>query len=180
MRMTLPRFEEGCTDDAQCLKFITLASGLSAIAVGLVSTLLGSAAAALLTFVALCVAGVCVVRLLYRLAERIQDLRYSKWQYGRKREKEAAAQITKHLADLVMCPLSFEIPPDPVVTNTGLIFSKRWLYRYFKQFNTRICPLTKAPIHWWAGSFPIRELCAELNCMAAMAERDLARELSKV
>ena len=136
----------GIPEEETCLKVIALVSTLSAIAVCLVGALFGHAAATLFTFVALFLAGIYLVRLLYGLAVRIEelthkvnDLKNREWRHEEEKKRQrklkfetAAAMILDRLGDIFTCPILFDTPDDPVLTSTGMLYSMEKLQKCFR------------------------------------------------
>ena len=174
-------------EEETCLKVIALVSTLSAIAVCLVGVLFGHAAATLFTFVALFLAGIYLVRLLYGLAVRIEelthkvnDLKNREWRHEEEKKRQrklkfetAAAMILDRFGDIFTCPILFDTPDDPVLTSTGMLYSMEKLQKCFRTQNSTLCPMTHAPIIWYVHVFAIKQICDQIKAMKKETENSI-------
>jgi hypothetical protein len=182
----------GIPEEETCLKFIALVSSLSAIAVCLVGALFGHAAVTLFTFVALFLAGIYLVRLIYglsvqidELTRKVHNLMNREWRHEEEKKRNrrlkfvtATAMILDQFGDIFKCPILFDTPDDPVLTSTGMLYSKEKLREWFLTQNSTLCPMTKAPIKWYVHVFAIKQVCDLINEMKEETKNSI-RKLEK-
>ena len=76
---------------------------------------------------------------------------------------------TKVMGEIVMaltCPIALDLPEDPVVSSTGIVYSSALLKRHFNHTRSQTCPITNTPMAWYAKALPVTEICEKLRQFA--------------
>jgi hypothetical protein len=77
---------------------------------------------------------------------------------------------TKAVEDIIMaltCPIAFEVPKDPVVSSSGVVYSHSCLLRHFTHTGSRTCPLANTRINRCIKALPVTEICNKLRELEA-------------
>jgi hypothetical protein len=176
------------------LLLIAQVSFASAIAIGLVSRFLGSLCAALVVFLALFSVGVFVVNALLERDRSLwrHEINSQRWRANTMRMHECEMRaheldsetrvlaLLNELGELLACPILCAVPEDPVVSDTGFIFSSAQLERLWHSHidGRPVCPMTRAPLGRATIVRSLRQLCKKLNAERAGSEEKIG-ELQK-
>ena len=87
--------------------------------------------------------------------------------------------ILDQLGDIVKCPILLDTPDDPVLTSTGMLYSMETLQQWFREKDSTLCPMTRAPIRWCVRVFAIKQICDKIKAMKRETEDNIHR-LEKV
>ena len=77
-------------------------------------------------------------------------------------EMDAKFKHAKLLIDIVgwlQCPITHEVPDDPVITSTGILYSSAYLNEHFRTSDSKDCPFTRQPIRWAAKVYGVVKIC---------------------
>ena len=92
-----------------------------------------------------------------------------KTKYKVAKDESVCTKTMEHIIMALTCPIAFEVPKDPVVTSSGVVYAYSCLQRHFAHTGSQKCPLTNTPIAWCMKALPITEICNKLRELEATA-----------
>jgi len=105
--------------------------------------------------------------------EQMETKRFHQWIEASLRMKYKVAgdesTCTTLLGEIIrclVCPIAFEVPVDPVISSTGIVYSRKHLNKHFQYSKSQICPLTNRNILWQVKALAISEICKKLRQFA--------------
>ncbi len=68
----------------------------------------------------------------------------------------------KDIRDMVVCPIAYGVPLDPVITSTGIMYSHGCFEAYKKRMGKETCPMTCLPVKYVCKALVIKEICEKI------------------
>jgi hypothetical protein len=81
-------------------------------------------------------------------------------------DESACITVLGEIIRCLVCPIAFEVPVDPVISSTGIMYSREHLNKHFQYSKSQICPLTNRNILWQVKALVISEICKKLRHFA--------------
>jgi uncharacterized coiled-coil protein SlyX len=74
--------------------------------------------------------------------------------------------------DMVLCPIALAVPHDPVITSTGIMYSRGCFQRYNKKMGKVTCPLTFLPVKYVYEVRVIWQICQKFIELTKDGEKE--------